>query len=340
MEGAIPAKVVIRKVIEVDSLTRLNEAIAYIEANLTEEIDVQEAARLAYCSEYHFKRMFSFLAGISLSEYIRRRRLTLAALELSDSSMRILDIAIRYGYRSADAFTRAFQQMHGITPSEARQSGQHLKAFPRMTFQLTIQGGCEMNYRLEQKEAFHIVGLMKRVPIVFQGENQAITEMARSLTMEDIAQLKKLSNVEPKASSKPPPTFPRAEWRRRASLIVISAWPQQKRLTISHSWMYPLVRGRSLKRSGHFRKHCRKHGVASMPNGSHLLAMNRLLDQKSCTMQAPISPHQPLQVKSGFLFRKRASCVMREAFTVFSFHLAAADRVLTGLHHPPQARHQ
>ncbi|MEY2373545.1 AraC family transcriptional regulator [Lysinibacillus capsici] len=180
-----------------DSLTRLNEAIAYIEANLTEEIDVQEAARLAYCSEYHFKRMFSFLAGISLSEYIRRRRLTLAALELSDSSMRILDIAIRYGYRSADAFTRAFQQMHGITPSEARQNGQHLKAFPRMTFQLTIQGGCEMNYRLEQKEAFHIVGLMKRVPIVFQGENQAITEMARSLTMEDIGHLKKLANVEP-----------------------------------------------------------------------------------------------------------------------------------------------
>ena len=150
-----------------DSLTRLNKAITYIEANLTEEIDVQEAARLAYCSEYHFKRMFSFLAGISLSEYIRRRRLTLAALELSDSSMRILDIAIRYGYRSADAFTRAFQQMHGITPSEARQNGQHLKAFPRMTFQLTIQGGCEMNYRLEQKEAFHIVGLMKRVPSVF-----------------------------------------------------------------------------------------------------------------------------------------------------------------------------
>lgn len=180
-----------------DSLTRLNKAITYIEANLTEEIDVQEAARLAYCSEYHFKRMFSFLAGISLSEYIRRRRLTLAALELSDSSMRILDIAIRYGYRSADAFTRAFQQMHGITPSEARQNGQHLKAFPRMTFQLTIQGGCEMNYRLEQKEAFHIVGLMKRVPIVFQGENQAITEMARALTMEDIGQLKKLSNVEP-----------------------------------------------------------------------------------------------------------------------------------------------
>jgi len=182
----------------VDSLTRLNKAIGYIEANLTNDIDLKEVARIAYCSEYHFKRMFSFLAGISLSEYIRQRRLTLAALELSNASMRILDIAVMYGYSSADAFTRAFQHMHGITPSEARLSGQTFKAFPRMTFQLTIQGGNEMNYRLEQKEAFHIVGMMKRVPIVFQGENPDIVEMAQSLTRADIEQLKKLSNVEPK----------------------------------------------------------------------------------------------------------------------------------------------
>lgn len=181
-----------------DSCTRLNEAIAYIEANLTNDIDMREVARKAYCSEYHFKRMFSFLAGISLSEYIRRRRLTLAALDLSNASLRILDIAVMYGYSSADAFTRAFQHLHGMTPSEARQTGQTFKAFPRMTFQLTIQGGKEMNYRLEQKEAFHIVGLMKRVPIIFQGENPDIVKMAQSLTITDIEQLKKLSNVEPK----------------------------------------------------------------------------------------------------------------------------------------------
>ncbi|KOY83433.1 AraC family transcriptional regulator [Lysinibacillus macroides] len=181
-----------------DSLISMNNAIAYIEANLTNDIDLKEVAQRAYCSEYHFKRMFSFLAGISLSDYIRRRRLTLAAFELSNSSMRILDIAIRYGYSSADSFARAFQQMHGITPSEARQSGQYLKAFPRMTFQLTITGGNEMNYRIEQKEAFHIIGLMKRVPIVFQGENPTIVEMAQSLTMEDIEYLKELSNIEPR----------------------------------------------------------------------------------------------------------------------------------------------
>jgi len=187
-----------REVIQVDSCTRLNEAIAYIEANLTNDIDMKEVASRAYCSEYHFKRMFSFLAGISLSEYIRRRRLTLAALELSNASLRILDIAVMYGYSSADAFTRAFQHLHGITPSEARQTGQTFKAFPRMTFQLTIQGGIEMNYRLEQKEAFRIVGLMKRVPIIFQGENPDIVKLAQSLTTTDIEQLKKLSNVEPK----------------------------------------------------------------------------------------------------------------------------------------------
>ena len=181
-----------------DSCTRLNEAVAYIEANLINDIDMKKVARRAYCSEYHFKRMFSFLAGISLSEYIRRRRLTLAALELSNSSMRILDIAVKYGYSSADAFTRVFQHLHGITPSEARQTGQTFKAFPRMTFQLTIQGGIEMNYRLEQKEAFHIVGLKKRVPIIFQGENPDIVKLAQSLTITDIEQLKKLSNVEPK----------------------------------------------------------------------------------------------------------------------------------------------
>lgn len=103
--------------------------IAYIENNLTEDINLKEAARIAYCSEYHFKRMFSFLAGVSLSEYIRRRRLTLAALELSNSSMRVLDIAVRYGYRSADAFTRAFQQMHGVTPSEQDEVVKTLKLF-------------------------------------------------------------------------------------------------------------------------------------------------------------------------------------------------------------------
>ncbi|MDQ0247759.1 AraC family transcriptional regulator [Bacillus fengqiuensis] len=181
-----------------DLLKNMNGAIQYIEENLTHDIDFKEVARLAFCSEYHFKRMFSFLAGITLSEYIRRRRLTLAAFELNNSNLRIIDVAIKYGYSSPDSFTRAFQSLHGITPSEARNNGQALKAYPRMTFQLSIKGGSEMNYRLEEKEAFHIVGIKKRVPIVFQGENPEITAMWKALDMEKINQLKELSNVEPK----------------------------------------------------------------------------------------------------------------------------------------------
>ncbi|MBS4207488.1 AraC family transcriptional regulator [Bacillus sp. FJAT-50079] len=180
-----------------DSLKQMNEAIKYIEENLSGEIDYKEVARLAYCSEYHFKRMFSFLAGISLSEYIRRRRLTLAAFELNDGNQRIIDVAMKYRYNSPDSFTRAFQQLHGITPSEARLTGQSLKAFPRMSFQLSIEGGRELNYRMEEKPAFRIVGIKKRVPIIFQGENTEITAMWKTLNMEKINELKDLSNVEP-----------------------------------------------------------------------------------------------------------------------------------------------
>lgn len=180
-----------------DSLKSMNAAMKYIEENLTNEIDFKVVARIAHCSEYHFKRMFSFLAGIPLSEYIRRRRLSLAALELNSSSMKIIDVAIKYGYNSPDSFTRAFQNLHGITPSEARANGKPLKAYPLMTFQLSIKGGNEMNYRIEEKEAFNIVGIMKRVPIIFEGENPEITAMWKSLTMEKITQLKSLSNVEP-----------------------------------------------------------------------------------------------------------------------------------------------
>jgi AraC family transcriptional regulator len=178
-------------------LEKMNGALNHIEENLTNDIDFKEVARLAFCSEYHFKRMFSFLAGVTLSEYIRRRRLTLAAFELSDSNIRIIDIAIKYGYNSPDSFTRAFQSLHGVTPSEARNNGQSLKAYPRMTFQLTIKGGNEMNYRIQEKEAFRMVGIKKRVPIIFHGVNPEIAAMWESLDSETIHNLKNLSNVEP-----------------------------------------------------------------------------------------------------------------------------------------------
>ncbi|MCB5288398.1 MAG: AraC family transcriptional regulator [Candidatus Cloacimonetes bacterium] len=180
-----------------DSLSSMNNALSYIEEHLTEVIDFKALSKIALCSEYHFRRMFSFLSGISLSEYIRRRRLTLAALDLKDSNLRIIDIAMKYEYGSADSFSRAFYSVHGILPSEARNKSAKIKAFPRMTFQLSIQGGCEMNYRIIEKEPFRLVGFKKRVPIVFSGVNPEIATMYELLTPEVIAQLKTLSNIEP-----------------------------------------------------------------------------------------------------------------------------------------------
>jgi AraC family transcriptional regulator len=180
-----------------DSLKSMNDALQYLEEQLQYEIDFAEVAKRAYCSEYHFKRMFSFLAGIPLSEYVRRRRLTLAAFELQNSDIKVIDVAVKYGYSSPDSFTKAFQQMHSITPSEARKNGHSLKAFPRMSFQLSVKGGSEMNYRIVEKEAFSIVGLKKRVPLVFEGVNPEIAAMWQSLTPDTISELKNLSNIEP-----------------------------------------------------------------------------------------------------------------------------------------------
>lgn len=180
-----------------DSLASMNRALAYIEENLADEIDFGEVERLALCSEYHFRRTFSYLAGVTLSEYIRRRRLTLAAFELIESDVLVIDTALKYGYSSPDAFSRAFQSLHGVTPTEARSAGQPLKAFPRMTFQLAITGGSEMNYRIEEKGAFAIVGIMRRVPLIYEGVNPAIAAMWETLDEDTIATLKSLANVEP-----------------------------------------------------------------------------------------------------------------------------------------------
>lgn len=201
-----------------DSLSSMNNALAYIEEHLTEDMDYSKISKIAYCSEYHFKRMFSFLSGISLSEYIRRRRLTLAALDLKDSNLRIIDVAVKYGYSSADSFSRAFHSMHGILPSEARSENTQLKAYPRMTFQLSIKGGCEMNYRIVEKEPFKLVGFKKRVPIVFKGVNPEIAKMTELLTPEVIKKLKELSNVEPLGIISASANFSEGRMEERGSL--------------------------------------------------------------------------------------------------------------------------
>jgi AraC family transcriptional regulator len=137
-----------------------------MEENLTGEIDYDKAAQLTLCSTYHFQRMFSFITGVPLSEYIRRRRLTLAAFELQNTEIKVIDLAYKYGYNSPNSFTRAFQLLHGVTPSAARSSGVCLKAYPRISFHISIKGDVEMNYKIEEKEAFSVFGVEETFSVI------------------------------------------------------------------------------------------------------------------------------------------------------------------------------
>lgn len=145
-----------------DWLARMNRALDYIEMNICGEIELSEVAKQACCSSYQFQRMFSFITNVSLSEYIRRRRLTLAAIDLQNSDVKVIDIAMKYGYESPVSFARAFQLLHGVNPAIARQEGTALKAYPRLSFLISIKGAEAMNYRIETKESFEVFG-MERV---------------------------------------------------------------------------------------------------------------------------------------------------------------------------------
>jgi len=178
-------------------LRQFNEAIAYIESNLLHDIDYSQIARIAGCSEYHFRRMFSFLAGISLAEYIRSRKLSRAGELLQSSSIKIIDLALQLGYESPEAFSKAFQTMHGVLPSHAKKPNTMLKMISPLSFQLTIKGGNTMNYRIVEKEAFNIVGFKKRITLQFEGVNSQMDDLTNKLTPEVITELKAMNNVEP-----------------------------------------------------------------------------------------------------------------------------------------------
>lgn len=140
-------------------IDRLNEAIDYIEAHLTEEVNYEQLGKIACCSSYHFQRMFAYMAGVPLSEYIRRRRMSLAAVDLLGGQAKVLEISQKYGYSSPTAFNRAFQAVHGVAPSLVREEGVSVKSYPPLTFRVTITGAAALDYRVETREAFRIVGL-------------------------------------------------------------------------------------------------------------------------------------------------------------------------------------
>ncbi|MBO3679573.1 AraC family transcriptional regulator [Streptomyces sp. NEAU-YJ-81] len=178
-------------------LERLNKALEHIESHLDQRIETAELARIAVTSEYHFRRLFSALAGIPLSEYIRRRRLTIAGAEVLAGERTLLEIAVRYGYGSGEAFARAFRAMHGVGPGDARRAGAVLRSQPRMSFRLVVEGSSSMRYRVVEKERFHVVGKKVRVPLVHEGVNPRIAEFIRGIGQETIGRITALSDQEP-----------------------------------------------------------------------------------------------------------------------------------------------
>lgn len=142
---------------------KLNKAIDYIEENLNGTISNVELSKIMNCSIYNFQRMFSYIADKPLSEYIRSRRLTLAAFDILNTQDRLLDIAVKYGYESQDSFTRAFKAFHGVLPSKVRNEVIQLRSCPKLSFQLTVKGETHMNYQIEQWPAFSLAGFKHHI---------------------------------------------------------------------------------------------------------------------------------------------------------------------------------
>lgn len=142
---------------DLDWVTGIQNAINYVEEHLTDEIDFDLVSKEAACSNFYFQRIFSILCGITLGDYIRSRRLTLAGNELCASDVKVIDVALKYDYESPESFTRAFTKFHGITPSEAKKDGSKLKSFSRLSVKITLSGGNIMDYKIIEKDAFDII---------------------------------------------------------------------------------------------------------------------------------------------------------------------------------------
>ncbi|MCT4566422.1 MAG: AraC family transcriptional regulator [Maledivibacter sp.] len=151
-------------------LSRLTNALDYIEENIEGKIDIYEVAKISYSSPSHFQRMFYMIMDVTIAEYIRKRKLTLAAQELATSRAKVIDIAFKYGYETPEAFSKAFKNLHGIPPSAARRPGIKLKAYPRLSFQISIKGDENMDYKIIDKDAYKLIGKSIRVSTK-DGEN-------------------------------------------------------------------------------------------------------------------------------------------------------------------------
>ncbi|WP_395639043.1 GyrI-like domain-containing protein [Pseudolysinimonas sp.] len=177
-------------------IATLNGLVELIEHQLADEIDVSAVSSRAGTTEYHLRRMFSSLAGMPVSEYIRRRRMTVAAAEVLGGG-ELLAIAVRYGYGSTEAFGRAFVAVHGASPADVRRHGGPLRTQPQIRFRLTVEGNTPMDTRITEQPALRLVGHAARVPLIHEGVNPHIQAHIASLPATEHDRLKELSSAEP-----------------------------------------------------------------------------------------------------------------------------------------------
>lgn len=178
-------------------ISALNQLVDLVEEHLTKEFDVDGLAKALGTTEYHLRRMFSSLAGMPLSEYVRRRRMTVAAADVVRGDGDLLGIAIRHGYGSTEAFGRAFRSVHGAGPGDVRRDGGPLRTQPQLRFRLTVEGSTPMDTRIVERPAFRLVGHAARVPLIHQGINPHIQQHIAALPPQEHLRLKDLSDTEP-----------------------------------------------------------------------------------------------------------------------------------------------
>jgi len=167
-----------------DWLNGMNRVVQHIEENLLQTISYEELSRIVGCSVYEFSRIFSFMAGMSVSEYIRRRRLSQAVFDIQNTNGKVIDIALKYCYESPTTFTRAFKELHGIPPMAARNKGASIKLYPPLSFILTIKGVDAMTFRIEEKGSFQIMGLLAHADMSDYEPGECLPEMWREFMEE------------------------------------------------------------------------------------------------------------------------------------------------------------
>lgn len=176
-------------------LKELNQVIEYIEEHLTEDLSLESIAHYAGVSDYHFRTVFFHLSGMTLNDYVKNRKLSEANKDLINGE-KVTDVAFKYGYQSVDGFTRAFKKWCDCLPSDVIKKKMS-KSFPKLTFVITVKGGISMEWRIEDKQAFNLAGVSKRVPMQFEGVNQEIVKLAQSITEEQRKEMRALQNIEP-----------------------------------------------------------------------------------------------------------------------------------------------